>query len=242
MAVKKNPKKEFIIYPNSPLVEVICEIRFPADLGIDCRRDQFQHAVKKEYPKIMIPNSQPNKALALEPYRFENESQSEGIMLAINKCAFYQRKYEGHQLFIKKFLNGINVFKQKFPDVKKINRIGWRYINIIPFVREEGIVPLRQFLSVGVDLPAGVTEDYQALSIVFATKTKNGTIMTRIETVTEQNTKKEAILLDFDFSMTEKITFGKLSSCVKSAHDHTRELFEKLITEDYRKYLRGETV
>ena len=38
-----NKKKYKIteVYPNSPLVEVVCEVRFPGELAIDCRTDEF---------------------------------------------------------------------------------------------------------------------------------------------------------------------------------------------------------
>ena len=40
--------------------------------------------------------------VALEPYHFEKEDRSSGIMLAINKFSYYCRKYPGFALFKKK--------------------------------------------------------------------------------------------------------------------------------------------
>jgi uncharacterized protein (TIGR04255 family) len=50
------------------------------------------------------------------------------------------------------------------------------------------------------------------------------------------------LLLDFDFALTEKIAFSRINSCVSMAHEQTRAIFENLITDDYRQYLRGETI
>jgi uncharacterized protein (TIGR04255 family) len=54
--------------------------------------------------------------------------------------------------------------------------------------------------------------------------------------------QQEALLLDFDFALTEEPAFSKINSCVSKAHKQTRALFENLITDDYRQYLRGESI
>ncbi len=39
--------------------------------------------------------------------------------------------------------------------ISKIDRLGWRYINLIPFTREDGLVPLQRFLTVSLNAPNG---------------------------------------------------------------------------------------
>jgi uncharacterized protein (TIGR04255 family) len=80
------------------------------------------------------------------------------------------------------------------------------------------------------------------VSIVFISKAPGGTITTRIESIIRSNDQQEALLMDFDFALTEKIEFSRINSCVSMAHDQTRAIFENLITDDYRQYLRGETI
>ncbi|GAF84688.1 unnamed protein product, partial [marine sediment metagenome] len=54
-------------------------------------------------PEFALPNVKPGKAMAFEAYRFQNKRGSAGVMLAIDKFSFYEKKYEGHKKFISKF-------------------------------------------------------------------------------------------------------------------------------------------
>ena len=242
MGKKKKDKFDINeIYPNSPLVEVVCEVRFQAELDIECRRNEFYNRIRVKYPLLMIPAVQPGKAMQVQPYRFENQNRDAGIMLAIDKYSFYIRKYKGHKSFIKEF-NRITAILCNIYPLQKILRIGWRYINIIPFARENGFVPLQRFLSIGLKVPDGVSENFENLSIVFISRVSNGSITTKIETVLREENQQEALLLDFDFGMTHNLSFSKLNAHVNAAHKQARQLFEELITKEYREYLRGDTV
>jgi len=234
-----NKKKYKIteVYPNSPLVEVVCEVRFPGELAIECRRDEFYEKIRDRYPTILVPKV----GDGLAPYRFENESQTAEIMLAINRFSFHDKKYSGHKEFIKEFVRLAKTLGEIYA-VKKLNRLGWRYINVIPFSRENEIVPLQRFTSFGLKLPEGMSDKFENLSIVFISKAPGGTITTRIESIIRSDDQQEALLMDFDFAMTEKLSLSKIDSCINKAHKQTRELFENLITDDYRQYLRGEMI
>jgi uncharacterized protein (TIGR04255 family) len=233
------PKKYNIseVYPNSPLVEVVCEIRFPGELAIECRRDEFYEKIRDKYPRIMVPKGGNGSA----PYRFENKSQTTEVMLALNRFSFHDKKYSGHKRFIKEFIDLVKTLCKTY-SLKKLVRVGWRYINVIPYTREDGIVPLQRFISVNINLPEGVSDQFENLSMVFISKVPDGTITTRIESIIRSDDQQEALLLDFDFALTEKLEFSRINSCVSKAHEQTRALFESLITDDYRQYLRGETI
>jgi len=50
-------KIESEIYPNSPLIEVIFEIKFPGEPVVECRRDIFYELVREDYPKVLVPST-----------------------------------------------------------------------------------------------------------------------------------------------------------------------------------------
>lgn len=229
------------VYPNSPLTEVVCEIRFPGELAIECRRHEFHEKIRNKYPNILVPQTKDRPVDSLAPYRFESEERTSGIMLALNRFSFFEKKYSGHKQFIKEILRLIKILGETYP-IKKLNRVGWRYINIIPFTREEGIIPLKRFVAVDIALPCEVSNQFENLSIVFMSKVPDGAITTRIESIMRLEDRQEALLLDFDFAMTENLTFARINSYVKKAHEQTRLLFENLITDEYHEYLRGETI
>ena len=229
------------LYPNQPLVEVVCEIRFPWDLAIECRRHEFHKLIKEQYSGIFVPRPDPGQALETTPYRFEDPERHAGVMVAVDKFAYYETGYAGHQKFIAEFIRLAQVFADVF-GLHKLNRVGWRYINIIPFTRESGVLPLRRLLNLGVKVPKSVSEDFENLSIVLISRVSDGSITTKLQSLIRPEDKQEAFLLDFDFGMTEALVFSKLLSYVKTAHDHTQALFEELITDEYRQYLRGDVV
>lgn len=238
--MSKNIKSE--IYPNSSLVEVVFEIKFPGEPIVECRRDIFFDFIRKDYSKVFIPQAKEASFVALEPYHFEKEDRSSGIMLAINRFSYYCRKYPGFAAFKKEVIRLIDIFKKSYPKISVINRTGFRYINIIPFTREEGIVPLDKFLNVKLQLPATIPERYNNISVGFVAKIKGGSVTTRIETLSATDKSGEAILLDIDYAKEEGLSINNVGKYLDESHNYSRQLFEDLITDAYRMYLRGESI
>lgn len=237
-------KTKLDIYPNSPLIEVIFEIKFPGEPVVECRRDIFFDFIREDYSKIFVPQTKEGSFVALEPYHFEKEDRSSGIMLAMNKFSYYCRKYPGFALFKKEVIRLLDILKKSYPKINALNRTGFRYVNIIPFTREDGIVPLNRFLNVKLQMPATIPERYKNISVGFIAKTNGGTITTRIETLLAADKSGEAILLDIDYAKEkeEGFSIANVKKYLDESHNYSRQLFEDLITDSYRMFLRGESV
>lgn len=229
------------VYSNSPLVEVVFEMRFQGEPIVECKRDVFFDLVRKDYSQVLVPQIKENEFVALQPYRFENADKSAGIMLAINRFSYYSRKYPGFALFKKEVLNLTDKFKKSFPRINDLTRIGFRYVNIIPFTREEGTVPVDKFLNLKLQLPSMISEKYNNLSVGFVARTNGGIITARLETLTAIQ-GGEAILLDIDSAMEKDLSINSTEKYLKNSHSCGRQLFEGLITDNYRKFLNGENI
>jgi uncharacterized protein (TIGR04255 family) len=238
MSTQSNFEEE--IYPNQPLIEVVFEIRFPGELAIECLKHNFWELIRKEYPRILVPHPSRDKALALIPYRFEKEDESSGVMLALNMMAYYSKSYPGFHEFKKEYLRIHSNFEEIFK-LKKLIRAGWRYINIIPFVREKGLIPLDRFLELGFIFPEMIPERFNILNLNFVSETDGGKITTKLETLKRNDKNGEALLLDFDYGKVGELRFEEIEEYIDEAHKYTRNLFEELITDSYRQYLRGDT-
>ncbi len=236
----KNTKSE--IYPNPPLVEVIFEIKFSGEPVVECKRDIFFDLIRKDYSEVFVPQTREGGFIALEPYRFEKEDRSSGIMLAINRFSYYCRKYPGFTVFKKEVIRMIDMFRISYPKISTLNRTGFRYVNIIPFTREEGIVPLDKFLKLRLQLPTTISERYKNINIGFISKTNGGSITTRIETLLAADKSGEAILLDIDYAKEEGISINNIKKYLDESHTYSRQLFEDLITDNYRAYLKGVSI
>ncbi len=229
------------VYPNSPLIEVVCELRFQRNLEIECRRSVYYERIKEKYPNILLPHLPPGGAPALLQYRFENKENDAGILLSIDKFSHYDKKYKGHKKFISEFLNSWQALSDTYK-IEEPTRLGWRYINVIPFGREGGLVPLADFFTFQLNFPDTNGSDFENLDMTFVTRVKEGSITTKLQTAIESKTRQEVFILDIDFGMKENLSIKNIDKSVQHAHVEARSLFEKSITEKYRQYLRGEKV
>ncbi len=229
------------IYENAPLAETVFEIRFPNEPAVECGRDKFYDKIRDAYSMILVPRSVEGRAMAFETYKFERADGTYGAMLSINKFAIYCKKYEGFDLFRKETMRMVDIFKNLYK-VKMLARVGLRYINFIPFTREEGIIPLQNYLNIKIGLPKAISTDFTNLSLIFVSKTDGGSITTRIEPAISLDGSHEVIILDFDYAKEKDLSFDSISKYLNESHQHTKYLFEELITDGYKKVIRGEVV
>lgn len=228
------------VYPNSPLAEVVFELRFPGAPAIECRRDEYFATIRGDFPTVWVPNAEVGKAPALQPYQFKSEDDAETIMTAINRFAYSTKRYGGFVKFKPRALELARSFCEQF-GIAKLNRIGLRYINIVPFVRDAGRVPWPQYFTIRMNLPADAYDFLTNASLAYQAKRDGGTITTRIACV-RSDASDEAFLLDFDFAKTEDITAATLSAEIQEAHDHTKRVFEEIVSQEYKAVMRGEVI
>ena len=162
-------------------------------------------------------------------------------MLSIDRFSYYTRKYEGHQKFIKEFLRLYNLLIQTF-DIKIFNRLGWRYINIIPYSREDDLLPVNEFFNLEMNIAQNKNINFENLSLVFISKIDVGNITTKVESIIKENGEQEAFLLDIDFAYTKNLKSESIENLIKKAHKQARDFFENSIIEKYRQFLRGESL
>jgi uncharacterized protein (TIGR04255 family) len=238
------------VYPNSPLTDVVCEIRFPGELEVECNRHVFWESIRDAYPHILVPMAESAKPLALSHYRFRDEAANRHVMVALNSLAFSEAKYSGHVRYVQEFCRLADIFHDCFPRIDKVNRIGWRYINVIPYARESGLVPIGRLLNASVLVAEETLKSPKVFDIKVESAIDEGSVIVRLATIARKDgapskdgTSQEAILLDIDFGFeSASLRFNDYKICIDRARRHNRELFERLITDDYRKYLRGETL
>ncbi|MBF0568832.1 MAG: TIGR04255 family protein [Nitrospirae bacterium] len=218
------------------------EIRFPEEPVIECRRDVFYESVRSEYSQVLVPQTKTGGVVALEPYIFERRDKSSGLMLAMNRFSFYCRKYQGFAEFKKMFLKILRGFRLAYPKIDKLTRTGFRYVNIIPFTREDGVLPFNKFLKMNIQTPPSIPSQYENISLGLISKTDGGSITVRFETMLSVNQGGEAILLDLDFVKEKDLSIQSVGKYLEESHVFLLQLFEDLITDDYRAFLRGDTL
>ncbi len=231
------------LYPKQPLVEVATEVNFRGILAIETARADFQEKISSEYPNLFVPYAKDGIAPALQRVRFENEAGNFGVQLAINSFSFYSRQYPGSAIFI---AEAKRLFEIIEPILKplRLTRIGWRYINVIPYVRENGNVPLLRFFSTDTFLGTGVNSEYDKVFINVETRKKDMHTRLRLFSSSSENEpERESIILDTDTYIGEGgmsiLDRSDAVAMISEAHDGGRDTFESIITGEYREYIKG---
>lgn len=228
-------------YPNQPLVEVACEIRFFGEPSIETKRDVFYEAIRDRYPLIYVPPTSTDVHPALQHYKFRNEDNSSGVSLALNSFSYFQKDYMGYDEYIKEALQlfelANNIFK-----IQKFSRLGWRYINAIPFVRENDNVPINRFFNNPPGFFAVQPTDFLDIDFRFTTRCDGGTVAVLLgSNVNDKG--DEAFIFDIDVSkgqINDCLNLQQIEEIFGKLHCIGRNYFESAISNEYRRYLKGE--
>jgi len=226
------------VYPRAPIVEAVFEVRFPGEPKIDCHRDQFFEVVRSEYPNVFVPALQPASFPALSPYHFRRPDGAAEILVALNRLAFVSRRYTGYAEFRATALDVFSKFQGLF-NLGPLNRTGLRFVNLIPYARENGLIPVDRFLNLSLQLPAGLEYKPVNISLVFATELDGGQLTTKLEAVQDETKIQEALVLDFDYAKVRDLTFDQVFDYLDESHTETKRFFESLITPGFRQWMRG---
>lgn len=232
------------IYPNQPLSDVACEVRFKGEMQVECQRYLFWDKIRGEYPDILVPQLQDGQAVALQHYKFRDPASNRSVAVALNSLAFSEMKYSGHKSFIAEFDRLVTIFHATYPSIGKITRVGWRYVNVMPFSRENGLIPLNRILNLDISLPGKIFQKTVALDLEWTGKCLDGEVLFKLAAVVRKDIpEQEALILDIDFGQTRTdVRWSEIKGIIEDARRKCRSIFEDLITGEYRNYLRGQTL
>lgn len=213
------------------------------ELAIEAIRPKFQNHVREHYPNLMVPGAQQGIAPSLQPIRFESNDKLSGIQLAINSFSYYTRRYPGHEVFIDNLNRLVEEFLSMIGSIQ-VTRIGWRYINAIPFTRENHLLPLNRYFCANKYFGNVLDGSFSDVNFNALKPLGDKQLNIKIETAsTNTEPYSESILLDIDvYDLFEpSISTKKFSlvSSIKSVHDTAYDIFESMISETYREYLKG---
>jgi uncharacterized protein (TIGR04255 family) len=231
-------------YPNAPLLEVACEVRFPGEVAAESNRHLFWDEIREQYPQVLVPAVAPGDHVALKAYRYRSSNGDRSVAVAINSLSMSDNRYTTHEKFLMEFERLHGLFMTCYPKITKATRIGWRYINAIPFVRsDDGTAPVSQFFLPDFAILKGIGPSVKNFSLSLQAPRMDGEAEVKLSTATDARNGQEAFLLDIDCCVTgADLAFGSALRYLANAHSVARQVFEGLITESYRQYLRGEAI
>lgn len=210
---------------------------------MEARRDDFFEAIRDRYPLILVPGAVVGVAPPLQHYRFEQEDSKAGVSLALHSLTYFQREYEGATAFNAELLRIFDLANRKFR-IRKFSRIGWRYINAIPFAREENLIPLTRYFRNPPKFFALDSHGYERVNFQATTPFEDVSILVRLESDSGPDKDKEVLIFDIDVYKTirtngESFASELIPALVERLHRIARNFFEDSITDAYRTYLTG---
>lgn len=222
-------------YKLSPLREAVVEFRFPADLVIESHRDSFFEFCKKEFPEIYLPNPpQP-----IQQYRFTSPDGKRTVISAINMLAYATQTYTRFGEFKSVTFRLADFFINNFR-IPRLKRLGMRYVNCFPIPRAGGLVPIQDLLNLRVLFPGETHTQLSNLSLIIEKQIDNWTLISRINT--GQDNGQSAIMVDFDCYLEKDLDIKRFPEYMDTGHTHIKKIFEAMVTDSYKKVMKGEVI
>lgn len=134
------PESPRVIYASNPLVDVICQVRFPRILRIDSELPvAFQEAIRSRFPHfvetVVELQGLPHELAAASPrqtkvYAFESEDRSWKVTLTSEFIALSTSRYERWESFVAALGGPLEALYATYQPAFA-SRIGLRYIDVI---------------------------------------------------------------------------------------------------------------
>lgn len=252
------PEVPRVIYANNPLVEVVCEVRFPPILRISAADPtDFQDQIRSAYPEYevgnvsgpLVPNApdflrsllqsgfqDPSFEAAPRGYRFLNADQSWKVTLSQGSLSLSTSTYERWEGFRERLESVIGVLVKTYQP-SYFSRVGLRYQNVISTQNlglEEG--RWRDLLARPV-LGELSSEELQDVEVIGARRSMilsiDEDLMLNlnhgfVDTVDDQG---EAYLIDTDYYQEGQIDTNDCLSHAERCHSYAGKVFRWCITD-----------
>lgn len=137
------PESERVIYNRNPLIEVVCQLRFPPILKISHSEPvEFQDEVRLQYPLFEMKQSQvPPDFLKVAQqfglslpsevaYSFKSEDQKWHLSITKDFIALTTSSYERYEQFKQRFEDAVKIFESIYKP-SFYTRVGLRYQDLI---------------------------------------------------------------------------------------------------------------
>lgn len=134
------PEFERVIYSRNPLVEVVCQLRFPPILKISHQEPiEFQDEVRLKYPLFetsqfqITPELLKQFGLPLQhdvSYNFKSEDKRWNLSIAKDFIALTTSSYERFEHFKQRLIEAVEIFERIY-NPSFYTRVGLRYQDLI---------------------------------------------------------------------------------------------------------------
>lgn len=264
MLFSKHPR---IHYEKAPAHEVICQLRFPAILSINCTEPvDFQEAVRNDFPQyarreeMSVPQlvgvGGPHPKLEQQPsvinYNFISADNLWKLNLTKDFIALSTLQYTGWEEFARRLDKPLAEFIAHYQPAF-FQRVGLRYINVFS-KRKMGLTNTRwaDLISAPYTGPLGEPDAQEKDFINYASdfllkldsscqaKIHAGTGHVKTDNSQTPEDPEVKFILDMDLSMGGNVACTLSAGALETLHIHAGELFEGAVTDRLRTVMEPE--
>jgi uncharacterized protein (TIGR04255 family) len=239
------PIAQRVHYKNNPLVEVVCQFRFPPILKIDTEvPGVFQDLVREKFPlyfeKLEISYLSPTQPLNTQKntsknYEFKDEQDEYKINLTRTFLSLSTKKYSQWEEFYERIKFMLDAFSKVY-SVVHFTRVGLRYINLIR-LKELGLdgTPWEELIQpyfIGL-INSPVSKNVDAFEntseVILEDKVSKARIITGF--ALKDDLSDKAFVIDTDFSFNQKHKLPEGIDKLNFFHDRATRLIRFAIHE-----------
>ena len=140
--VKINFEEKF---PQNYLIQVACEVRFPAFLMLKEIVPKYQNKLREDYPNLGVSYPTTIQGLTGPPddfheYNFKTRDNKTQIKITVNSLSFISLEYDNFTSFYEEFKKVYDLFLNIFK-IENYTRVGLRYTNEYPLISVDDPIP-----------------------------------------------------------------------------------------------------
>ena len=234
MRMFSNQPRKF--YRRSPLIEVICQLRFPDILKIEAHEPaDFQDAIRQVYPQYakrieqLPPQNAGGKMVeqgTVNNYQFISADGGWKVSLAKDFIALSTTRYTRWEEFAKR-LDVVLAAFIKIYQPAYFTRVGLRYMNAPGYLglmadeaaRRQMFIKCEQLVT--VTMPGGAKANIKC----------GPGLLRKVDNRTRQVDEQKVFMLDLDVFFDGKMPLGQVAGALNIVHDNAGSLFSGAVRQ-----------
>lgn len=252
------PDQPRVIYEKNPLVEVICQLRFPPILSIDTETPaSFQGRIRKEYPHYRkIPAFPPNVPAEVTKivesaapghirgsHEFASLDKTWSVTLARDFVALKTTHYERWEEFCEHLSSPFAALNDVYQPAF-FSRIGLRYVDLIQ-PSKLGLNEKGSWHGLIKPHMAGEFLDHQiaghieraAREVSIRLEEEHSSVVIRHGIVFSKPDNEQCFIIDSDFFVESRTETANALECLARFNQHARNLFRWCIDDQLHEKL-----
>lgn len=221
-------------HPANQLDRVICQIRFPAVLEIDRRVDEFQKAIRSEYPRYSqsapIPMNLVDAPVPVD-HVFQTADSQWSINLSVAALSLTTTQYTGWDEFKNRFVKALDAATELF-EISECHRIGLRYVNA---VRPSSIGlndPIQTLRSPYAEMMSPAIGDFRSMNAVQEYIIPDDVFCRSIVGNIQFYNNEAGTLIDDDTSIEKTVSVDKVTGILDDLNRISLDIFKNIASDE----------